>query len=127
MRENLRVCPICHATFEYNQNRKIYCSRDCFNKRGRKPRKCATCGCDISYVKGKDSKYCSMECSLNRYKGSIYVAEKDRSSRVWNCKSFLKKHHEDLKDDPERLTTGFLKELMGCSCGISETGIEWTT
>lgn len=36
-----------------------------------------------------------------------------RSSR---CRVAIKKHHELLKDDPERLTTEFLVKITGCKC-----------
>ena len=32
----------------------------------------------------------------------------------------LKKHHEELKGDPERLTTEFMQELIGTKCDIEE-------
>jgi hypothetical protein len=32
------------------------------------------------------------------------------------CKTFIKKHHNEMKDDPERLTSEFLVRLTGCNC-----------
>lgn len=32
------------------------------------------------------------------------------------CKTELRRHHDLLKDDPERLTTEFLTKLLGVSC-----------
>lgn len=39
------------------------------------------------------------------------------------CCNVLIKHHNDLKDDPERLTTAFIKKMSRCSCNI-EVGID---
>ena len=33
-----------------------------------------------------------------------------------SCCTVLKSHHEVLKDDPERLTTDFIKKLSQCDC-----------
>ena len=35
-----------------------------------------------------------------------------------SCALILLKHHEDLKDDPERLRTGFIAKLSGCACAV---------
>jgi hypothetical protein len=37
---------------------------------------------------------------------------------TWGCKEILQQHHEDLKDDPERLSTKFIADVAGCSCRI---------
>ena len=37
------------------------------------------------------------------------------------CMVILKKHHEDLKDDPDRLSTEFIARLSGCTCGMKVT------
>jgi hypothetical protein len=34
----------------------------------------------------------------------------------FECKSNLEKYYEDLKNDPERLTTEFLLEMTSCEC-----------
>lgn len=51
-------------------------------------------------------------------------AQKDRIEGRSVCE-ILESHHEKLKDDPDRLPTGFLKELIGSSakmCGDPEEG-----
>lgn len=37
-------------------------------------------------------------------------------SGMHSCAIALYNHHEDLKDDPERLTTEFIAKLSNCSC-----------
>jgi hypothetical protein len=37
-----------------------------------------------------------------------------------SCCTILKDHHEKLKEDPERLTTNFIKKLSHCRCKIKE-------
>jgi hypothetical protein len=34
------------------------------------------------------------------------------------CRHELQKHHNDLKDDPERLTTEFLVKICKCNCRL---------
>jgi hypothetical protein len=51
-------------------------------------------------------KYCR-EC--NKLKG---VANRNK------CCDILEKHHNDLKDDPERLTTDFIKKISRCNCKV---------
>ena len=41
------------------------------------------------------------------------VAELERQSK---CRRILKEHHELLKDDPEHLSTEFLKNIIDCKC-----------
>jgi len=34
------------------------------------------------------------------------------------CKKILQQHHNDLKDDPERLSTKFIADVAGCKCRL---------
>jgi hypothetical protein len=43
------------------------------------------------------------------------------------CENILKKHHDDLKDDPERLSTKFIADVAGCSCRIVKKNVEERT
>jgi len=36
------------------------------------------------------------------------------------CCDFLRVHHDIYKDDPERLSTEFIKELMHCKCEVKQ-------
>ena len=36
--------------------------------------------------------------------------------------TIIKKHHDDLIDDPERLSTDFIQKIIGSNCDIDETG-----
>ena len=38
-----------------------------------------------------------------------------RECRARACE-IIKKHHEDMKDDPERLTTEFMKSIVNVKC-----------
>ncbi len=40
----------------------------------------------------------------------------ERTSMGWSVCAILKKHHLKLKDDPERLTTEFMQNLIGVKC-----------
>lgn len=40
-------------------------------------------------------------------------------SPALSCCGFLKAHHDLLKDDPEHLTTDFLKSILKCKCEVS--------
>jgi hypothetical protein len=44
----------------------------------------------------------------------IYV--RNRPSEGRSCRKILLKHHEDLKHDPERLSTKFIADVVGCRC-----------
>jgi hypothetical protein len=48
-------------------------------------------------------------------KQKFVTIETDRSYKC-KCRRDIRKHHELLKDDPERLTTEFLLEITGCEC-----------
>ena len=39
-----------------------------------------------------------------------------KSGRSANCCTIYKAHYELLKDDPERLSSDFIKSLSGCGC-----------
>jgi hypothetical protein len=43
------------------------------------------------------------------------------------CCSILTEHHENLKDDPEHLTTDFLLDITGCKCNKKENNETDTT
>lgn len=34
----------------------------------------------------------------------------------YRCRAEIKKHHEEMKNDPERLTTSFLIDITNCEC-----------
>jgi hypothetical protein len=40
----------------------------------------------------------------------VYTPQKERVCKI------IKEHHEDMKDDPEHLTTEFLKSLLRVDC-----------
>jgi predicted RNA-binding Zn-ribbon protein involved in translation (DUF1610 family) len=40
--------------------------------------------------------------------------------RLSYCKKIIAQHHEELKDDPERLKTDFLINMTGCKCKRKE-------
>jgi hypothetical protein len=46
--------------------------------------------------------------------------EINRSNRTTNPCRILKIHHELLKDDPERLTTDFIKKICKSKCDVAD-------
>lgn len=38
--------------------------------------------------------------------------------------NILKAHHEELKDDPERLSTDFINQLIGTKCNVEDDSDE---
>lgn len=44
------------------------------------------------------------------------VRPKRISTRPTVCELILKDHHDDLANDPERLSTKFIADVSGCSC-----------
>jgi hypothetical protein len=54
--------------------------------------------------------------SKNRILKNIEREPDAEPRRGWSCRRHLIKHHDIMKDDPERLTTEFLAEMMGCDC-----------
>jgi hypothetical protein len=55
----------------------------------------------------------SNERTLKKQKEVMLQTELEKQAR---CRRDIQKHHEDLKDDPERLTTDFLVKICGCKC-----------
>jgi hypothetical protein len=45
---------------------------------------------------------------------------RERMKKNWEkytpCKVFIKRHHVEMQNDPERLTTDFLINITGCEC-----------
>lgn len=71
-----------------------------------------------------------MAARLSRYKSETErqplketVAQSTAYGRSSRCRVAIKKHHELLKDDPERLTTEFLVKITGCKCKHNPEGI----
>jgi len=64
---------------------------------------------------------------VNSYKGKTSAERKPRKelitlstkqTRDSRCRNEIKKHHEMMKNDPERLTTEFLINITGCECRL---------
>jgi hypothetical protein len=48
-----------------------------------------------------------------------YNADKVRPEKIpyiKMCRRFIRRHHEEMKDDPEHLTSSFLINLLRCNC-----------
>jgi hypothetical protein len=48
-----------------------------------------------------------------------YNADKIRPEKIpymKMCQGFIRRHHEEMKNDPEHLTSSFLIKLTGCNC-----------
>jgi hypothetical protein len=44
------------------------------------------------------------------------ISEETAYHYASKCRVQLRKHHEEMKDDPERLTTEFLARICRCEC-----------
>jgi hypothetical protein len=90
------------------------------NVRNRVKRVCVRCGTDIT---GTKKKLFCINCFHEGYKE--YRREYQREWRKTHtpsgldCCKILLDHHEDLKYDPEHLTTDFIKKLSKCECDMS--------
>jgi len=64
-----------------------------------------------------DGKYWSC-ISCNRKRGkNLRLKRKEASGIGWTSTcSTIRKHHENMKDDPERLSTEFLQNILGRKC-----------
>lgn len=88
---------------------------------------CPVCGKQFGETRKTNRIYCSSKCSKDQHDAMRYEYKlkrylKQSKSFVPNteyglsCCSVLKTHAELLKDDPERLSTDFIKSLSGCEC-----------
>jgi hypothetical protein len=69
---------------------------------------CGKCGKHIGKIVGRKREKVSHEKSRSRN----------------SCRLILKKHHEDMKNDPERLSTKFIADVAGCSCRVVKENLE---
>ena len=73
---------------------------------------CETCGRKTVY--SGNVRRC-MKCYVENYRGKsvddVPIQHMPRQERMDVC-TILKKHHEELKEDNQRLTTEFLLEMM---------------
>jgi len=97
---------------------------------------CSNCGVDEKYAKGLCQKCYNkkrMEDDPERIKNMIKKSQQkyhqkkydenpsmkkeslERFRRSQVCK-IIKKHHNDMKDDPESLSTEFMQEMIGVNC-----------
>jgi len=78
---------------------------------------CINCGTKEHFAKGLCRK-----CYQNTRNKKIFEERPDikaKSFENWHNKcicKILKKHHEQLKDDPEHLSTEFLQKIIGIKC-----------
>lgn len=55
--------------------------------------------------------------SRNHEKVKQYVKRSYQRRQQKDCCEIIRQHHEDLKDDPERLSSDFIKSLVRVKCG----------
>jgi hypothetical protein len=86
----LFACQRCGKTFETTNIRRVFCSNECYlesySEKAREP------------IKKELPEICN-----KKIEGTT-------------CCTILKSHHNLLKDDPEKLSTDFIKKLSQCSC-----------
>lgn len=63
--------------------------------------------------KGRVQKYKSNKRAFKLLKPDLIDS---RIVRGGSCCNILKQHHDLLRDDPDRLSTDFIKNLSGCAC-----------
>jgi hypothetical protein len=115
VQENYKV-DVCN-----NGNSKWFCSDGCYNEYIKKyKRKCIECGVGF-FAKSASIESCK-SCSMKDfyritrgYKKKLYKNTLP-DIIVGTCCTILKSHHDILKDDPERLSTEFIKSLSNCKC-----------
>ena len=99
-------------SIHFNDGRNIFCSNSCysdFNRlsfksvvRERKP-------------KPKQERGSEQKKPKKSYK-EIYGYREIEKIVTGNCCEILEDHHKKLADDPERLSTDFIKNLSKCGC-----------
>ena len=70
--------------------------------------------------KNSDPTYKEKILIKNRETSRRYYSNPENRKRKYSiqtCK-IIRDHHEDLKDDPEHLTTEFIQKLVGSKCDI---------
>jgi hypothetical protein len=85
--------------------------------------KCMLCGNSELYAKNlckrcynkkrKGDPICGEICRI-----TVLVNKHDRIKKETCC--LIKKHHDEMKDDPERLTTDFIQKLISVNCDKKE-------
>ena len=97
-----RTCDICGRVEKLNNISAIFKGKTLFI-RGEIARRCPNCRKTCNGLKEM----------------AIYWEIRNRKP-VGSCCNILKNHAEDLKDDPERLSTDFIKKLSKCICESSK-------
>lgn len=62
--------------------------------------------------------YIKEKCQQEIYNYRKQFNEK-LDDRSFTCCKILKEHHDVLKEDPEHLTTEFIKKMSGCKCKVN--------
>lgn len=83
-RARVGVCPICGKEFravkDFKERKQIYCSKECWNKRGTVINNCKYCGLEIKTTKSQNKQYCGNDCRNKHYS----IIMKGESSHFWN-------------------------------------------
>ena len=116
------LCNACYIKKRYENNPEAYArhketSRKWNKNNPDKVKKSHQKWCENDPKRAKESKRKSMRKYLEKHPEykikSLKSLEKLKKTQVCNI---LKKHAEDLKDDPERLSTEFLQSIIGTKC-----------
>jgi len=99
---------------------KKFCSKPCldeYRKERSINRVCENCGKTISVYSSSDLAkldrvFCSQACYYE-YRQKKYSLEGKTDPKRKNVCSILQTHYDELQDDPERLSTSFMKKLIG--------------
>ena len=87
---------------------------------------CKTCGeiktyyakglCMLCYRREKTSNYYKKMKQENPEKYNKHVKTSLAEFTKRKTCNIIKKHHEDMKDDPEALSTEFIQKIIGVKC-----------
>ena len=81
---------------------------------------CEYCGKIIKYDNyQRGRRFCNRYCGNQSRIKNLHLNPDviDKQTKTGSCCIILKSHAEILKDDPERLSTDFIKKMSKCNCG----------
>ena len=98
------LCKICYMREWHIKNKKKIeaCGSSVYNEAKKFVVECIDCG-----IKYKSTQKNTIRCKSCHVK---FVHERNPVCTI------LKKHHEEMKDDPESLSTEFIQDIIGVKC-----------
>jgi len=100
-----KTCRLCGVEKDISEYYKNPQTRDNFRH------ECKTCCKWMNHKYKNDPDY----RKRNREYAKAYYRSKHPSTPSWVCR-IIQQHHEEMKDDPERLSTDFIQKIVGRKC-----------